>query len=163
MISDSTGSSSSGNQTPDSEGADFQRRFTMFLQYRDHLWKIRQSNYEKVDTIILTISSALLGWSPTLLVKPAADGLNVSYNWFLSAWGCLALAIFSTLSSFLFVRRAINEQIEGAEEYYLKCDESAFDRGKRWTFWTEVLNVSSSGVFILGLLLLAVAVLESRR
>lgn len=128
-------------------------RKTIYAATREDLLKRSLSNSENMDKAILSLSSAFLGASLGLM-KNVVDVHCANYPQLLTAsWWLFAAAIIFTLTSFLASQRAINKQLELAEKYYLKGEDSALSATNPFALATEYINWGSAIVFILAVIL----------
>jgi hypothetical protein len=135
-----------------------QENIEIYNSRRDELLKRQLSNSENFDRAILTVSTAMLGFS-LAFVKDIVniETAQLSIALYLS-WVSFILAIFSTLSSFLVGQGEINRELKRAERYYLEGDESAYKKSTETKQVTECLNFSSAFFFFTGLLLICIFV-----
>lgn len=133
-------------------------RLETFKRYQDHLWNLRQSNTEKQDNLVLTLSAGILGLSVTFVkdVVPLARVIDLPY--LMISWGLFIGAILSTLVSYWAGRHDMDLQLDYAEKYYLECNAEYFNKPNPWQKWTVVINVLSSAFFASAVILLVIFV-----
>ena len=136
------------------EGKISELRMTMFTQFRDHLWTLRQSNIEKSDNLILTLSAAILGISLTFVKDIVSLERAIDLNILIIAWTLLGFTIISTLLSYWTGRNENEAQVTIAEKYYIKRDTEAFDEINPWKKRTNICNNTSSWCFSVAVVLL---------
>lgn len=129
-------------------------RRTMFKEYQDHLWTLRQSNIEHSDSLILTLSAAILGLSISFVKDLVPLARAVHLECLLISWGLLSAAIMSTLVSYSFGRRDMDLQSEYAKEYYIQNKKEFFNKTNPWQKITGWCNTASAWAFSLGVILL---------
>ncbi|MCD6704476.1 MULTISPECIES: hypothetical protein [Vibrio] len=94
-------------------------------KFREELLKRQLSNNEGYDKAILSLSSAGLALSLTA-IKFVVPLETASYLWALKmSWVLFLLTVLSTLAAYLIGNKAIDKQLEIAEDYYLKALVSA--------------------------------------
>lgn len=132
---------------------DGQIRLDIYNARRDELLKRQLSNSENFDRAILTVSTAALGFSLAFIKDivsiETAKLLMILYI----SWLFLLLAILSTLSSFLIGQHEIKGELDRAERYYIKREETAFEESRAKMQWAEVCNYFSALLFALGVIL----------
>ena len=129
-----------------------EERQRKYKETRDDLLVRQLSNSEKFDGAILTLSTAALGFSLSFLSKVVrANRVQCSALLTLS-WCFFALAIISTISSFLASQLGIKRQLEYAENYYLEKRDEYLYKKNRPAEVTEWLNYASAFLFIFGIL-----------
>lgn len=119
-------------------------------EYRSDLLKRELSNSENFDRSVLSLSSALLAAS-IAFIRPSDVGVGTHHAAILAwSWAALAVAIVSTMVSFLVSQRAINRQLKLADDYYLKNQEDALTAVNGLAKWTERLNIFAGAAFLAG-------------
>ncbi len=107
-----------------------------FNSFRDESWKRQLSNTESFDKTVLTLSSAGLALSLTFL-KLIVPVDKADYLWLLkTSWICFLLAIIFSLGAFIISNKAINRQLQIAEDYYVNRKASAFNQQN----WFSIIN-----------------------
>lgn len=120
----------------------------IFGSYKAEIDKRELSNTDNYDKSILTLSSAGLAISLTL-IKDILPIEPASYLFLLYfAWGFFGLSITTTIISFLISNKALQYQLDVAERYYIFGDENAFNAPNRWLSATMWLNRSSGTFFV---------------
>lgn len=128
---------------------DHAERQRLYEKTRDDLLKRQLSNSENFDKAILSVSTAALGFSLAFL-KDFVVLEHARCGWLLNAsWGLFVWAIVATIVSLLVSQRGIMEQLEKAEGYYLRGDESHLTRGF-YAKATDWINGAAGVLFILG-------------
>lgn len=135
-------------------------RRRLLAETRADLLKRQLSNAENYDKAILSLSTAILGFSFAFL-KDFVPAHLAERLWLLYAsWVMLTGAVITTVVSFWVSQRAINVQLEKAEDYYLRNDEAALEKS-RIAKVTDWLNIATGVLFILGVLLTTVFVIAN--
>jgi hypothetical protein len=130
-----------------------QDRQELYQNTREDLLKRQLSNNEKLDTAILTLSSAALALSVNFLNGSFTDNL---FCLLILAWLCLLSAISITLVSYHTSQAGIEKQLTLAERYYLRNDQSALTERNGPAEMTDRLAYASTIAFVLGVLLLLI-------
>src|SRR6266849_4563171 len=92
-----------------------EERKKLYSELRAELFKRQLSNAENYDKAILSLATAVLGFSLVFL-KDIASIANAKEVWILQiSWFFLALTIVSTLSSFFTSQAGISKQLKYAE------------------------------------------------
>ena len=131
----------------------FEERKKLYAETRADLLKRQLSNSENADRAILSVSTASLGFS-LAFIKDIVLINSANFQGFLYiSWCFFSLAIITTLTSFYTSQKAIEEQLQNADDYYLKFDESASQRRPRFAILTERLNTAGSFLLVAGILL----------
>ncbi len=115
-------------------------------KFREELLKRQLSNSEGYDKAILSLSSAGLALSLTAIrfVVPLE---NASYLWAIKiSWILFLLTVISSLVAYLIGNKAIDKQLEIAEDYYLKGLASAQTARNQYQRINNILN-SLTGIF----------------
>ncbi|MGR5108891.1 hypothetical protein [Shewanella chilikensis] len=115
-------------------------------KFREELLKRQLSNNEGYDKAILSLSSAGLALSLTAIrfVVPLE---TASYLWALkTSWVLFLLTVLSTLVAYLVGNKAIDTQLEIAEDYYLKALVSAQTAKNPYQKFNTILN-RFTGIF----------------
>lgn len=128
-------------------------RQELYQRTREDLLKRQLSNNEKLDTAILTLSSAALALSVTFLNGSFTDN---HFSLLILAWLCLLSAIAITLISYHTSQAGIEKQLSLAERYYLNSDESALTEQNGPAKMTDRLAYASTLAFVVGVLLLLI-------
>ena len=128
----------------------------VYSEYRNHLVEARRQSYEQFDKAIFLLAGGALTVS-IALIKEIVPFQAAQYKPLLAcAWFLFTLPLLLTLASFLCSRRAIDEQLKNAEDYFCKGDRSARTKKNPYSRATEILNYSSASSFVLGLATLLV-------
>jgi len=130
-------------------------------EYRKDLLTGRQDSIKSFDQAMLTLSSAALGISLTIvnqIVANAGDVITGTQRWWLGAtWTTFGMSIVATTSSFLCSQVAFDKDIAKVDQV-LQGNVEAKQSTHHFGRLTAVLNWISavgflSGVFALGCLL----------
>ncbi|EKO3865995.1 hypothetical protein JFR02_005202 [Vibrio harveyi] len=109
-------------------------------KFREELLKRQLSNNEGYDRAILSLSSAGLALSLTAIrfIVPLE---SASYLWALKAsWILFLLTVISTLAAYLIGNKAIDKQLDIAEDYYIKALVSAQTASNPYQKINTILN-----------------------
>lgn len=129
------------------------RRLALYDKTRGELLKQQISNSETYDKSLLTLSSAFLGLS-LAFVKDIVPLAEVRYLWILFlSWAGLTLAIVGTIWSFIYGQRVIKRLLDGARQYYIEKDQTAFEKSRMYSEQLDHVNEFSGFVFIAAVLL----------
>ncbi len=126
-------------------------RGELYQKTREDLLKRQLSNNENFDRSILTLASAALALSVTFLNGTGAHGC---FALLVLSWIGFVLAIVITIISYLTSQHGISRQLELAERYYLKNDDSALTATNLAAAWTDRCAVSSAVSFVIAIILL---------
>ncbi|HEY3779907.1 MAG TPA: hypothetical protein VGL56_02405 [Fimbriimonadaceae bacterium] len=121
--------------------------------YREHLWTLRQTNFDKADNMILTLSSALLTFSVAFLKDIVHAKDFGGLGWLVASWIFLAFAILVCFCSFYVSRKTMERQDELAYEYYIQDKDHDFRKENKWLRGTEVCNFIAAACFVVGIAL----------
>jgi hypothetical protein len=137
-----------------------QTRWDAYRAYTGPLHALRQSNFEKFDQAILTLSSGGLGLSIAFIKSfiPDLCGHICLLIILLLSWILFAGALLSTMMSFRSGKESIDEQLANAEKYYLEGRTEFLNRHNPFTVETARYNKISFGLFILAVILTLVFV-----
>lgn len=108
----------------------------IYNTFRDDLLKRQLSNTENYDKSILTLSSAGLAMSLTVLkfIVPVEQANSL---WLIKAsWLSFLLSIILSLVAYLISNAAITKALQIAEDYYVNKEASAFNKSN----WLSTLN-----------------------
>jgi len=134
------------------DSSDEQRREQLHEAKRTELIAQRSSNSEAYDKAVLTLSSAFLGIS-LAFIKDFAGDAPLACSWLLIvSWGAFGFAIIAAVVSFQVGNKAIEIQLERAEQYYIHRDETAHSK-TRIAQWVDYVNWASGSLFVLGVFL----------
>ncbi len=96
----------------------------MFSERRKELIDRQLSNSEGQDRSILTLSSSGLVLSVSF-IRFVVELDGAVYSWLLFAsWSFFALAVVSTIFSYLVGQKAINDSIDISYKYYIEDDDN---------------------------------------
>lgn len=124
----------------------------IFATYKAEVDKRELSNTDNYDKNILTLSSAGLAISLTVLKDIVPIG-QVSHIWFLySAWIFFGCAILITIFSFLISNAALRAQLDIAHKYYIDEDESFFGKVSLISKTLDWVNRFSGVCFVLAII-----------
>jgi hypothetical protein len=118
-------------------------------KYREDANKRSLSNTENYDRSILTLSTAMLGFS-LAFIRDMGNAQGVECKLLLPlSWLLFLTTIAVVLYSFRLSERGLAEALKNAESYYLDGDETAFSAPNRFRNWTEKLNTASGVLFVI--------------
>jgi len=124
----------------------------VYFDYRSHLVNSRQKSYEQFDKAIFILSGGALTVSFAFLKDIVPLATSQFKPLLLCSWLCFTLSLVFTLISYKLSIKAIDKQIEIADDYFTKEDTEAFNRKNTFSEITERVNYSSAGLFIIGLI-----------
>lgn len=134
----------------DSDLADSQA----YANYRGELYKSMLANSENLDKTIITLSSASLGLSLTLIDKliPMKEAFLKSL--IIYSWYCFVLSIILVIISYLIGQKAIKVQLIAAEEYFIKKNSEFFNKKNHYYLGCEIATIGAAVLFAVGLILM---------
>jgi len=119
---------------------DSEERKRLYERHREELSKRQISNAENLDKSILTYSAAGLALSLGFL-KDFIPISQAKYAWMLyGSWAGFTFAIVTVIASYVVSLKVLRLQLVRAEQYYLKCEESACDESSGWDKCADLLN-----------------------
>ncbi len=124
----------------------------IYDSYCDEIHKRQLSNTENYDKSILTLSSSGLAISLTFLNIMIPTGKIQSLWLIKTSWILFLLTIGCSLIAYLVSNSALNSQLEIAENYYIKAQESAFNQKNFFSKFNNILNYFVGAFFFLALL-----------
>jgi hypothetical protein len=128
----------------------------MFSERREELINRQLSNSEGQDRAILTLSSSGLVLSVSF-IRYVVELDGAEYSWLLfSSWAFFALAVVSTVLSYLIGQKAINDSIEISHKYYIEDDDEYESVVPLSSKINDKVNLVSSITFMLAVLSIAV-------
>ena len=107
---------------------------------REDLLKRQLSNSENYDKAILSLSSAGLALSVTVIkfIVPLDKAENL---WTLKiSWGMFLITIISSLLAFLISNKAISRQLDIQEDYYINCSRKAQTESNNYSKVNSIIN-----------------------
>ncbi len=124
----------------------------VFESARDHLNEASIKNTEAFDKAILSLSSAglVISLTFTKFIAPLDQAVSIHYLQF--AWICFALAMISTVTSFLTSNSAIAVEREHIYKYYMEENDDYINKANYWGKITYWINRASAILFIVGML-----------
>lgn len=127
----------------------------MFSERRKELVDRQLSNSEGQDRAILTLSSSGLVLSVTF-VRFVIDLNEAVYKWLLlTSWAFFALAVVSTILSYLIGQKAINDSIDVSYKYYIEDDDNYENVVPCSSKINDFVNLLSSITFMLAVVSIA--------
>jgi len=140
---------------------DQKRAIEIYDSFRDDLNKRSLSNSENYDRAILTLSSSGLAISLTFL-KFLVPPDKASGIWMMQlGWICFLISIVITIIAFRVGNKAIEKQLEIAEEYYVNNNPKAFDQKNCWSMLNNCLNSFVGLLFSIALILIVIFVIKN--
>jgi hypothetical protein len=117
--------------------------------YRDDLRKRQLSNNENYDKTVLTLSSSGLALSLTA-IKFAIPLTTARYLYLIQgSWWLFGATIFISIFAYWISNKALDKQLEIAEEYYSKGIEDAFSKKNWYSNVNDWLNMAAGLTFII--------------
>lgn len=127
----------------------------MFSERRRELVDRQLSNSEGQDRAILTLSSSGLVLSITF-TRFVLDLNEAVCKWLLlTSWAFFALAVVSTILSYLIGQKAINDSIEVSYKYYIEDNDDYENVTPCSSKINDVVNLISSIAFMLAVVSIA--------
>ena len=131
------------------------RAENLYDKHRDKVWEDIKSSTESFDKYMLTFSSGALALSLAFIKDTVPLKTAVWIPSLLLSWGAFVLCIVTTLVSFRFSIKALENTIPALNEYYLQGKQDAFNRHlKSW--WSKAIDCCTVGqivFFALGVIL----------
>ena len=125
------------------------KEFKIYDDYRDDLIKRELSNTEIYDKTILTLSSSALALSLTaikLVIPSSAASCLFLMQW---CWWLFGITIAISIIAYLVSNKALDNQLEIAEDYYSKGIDDAFSRKNWYSIINNWLNISTGFTFLI--------------
>ena len=127
----------------------------MFSERRKELIDRQLSNSEGQDRAILTLSSSGLVLSVSF-IRFVVELDGAAYSWLLySSWSFFALAVVSTIFSYLIGQKAINESINISYKYYIEDNDDYENVVPLSSKINDKVNLLSSIAFMLAVVSIA--------
>lgn len=126
-----------------------------FAKVREKLWSQRSGSTDKIDNIILTVSSAFLGLSITFLkdiVQPAPPSHPETLWW---SWAAFTAAIAFVFVSHHSSYSACGYELKRNEFYFVKRIDQALTFSNGWQSVTQIFNILAALCFLAGIVLSA--------
>lgn len=125
-----------------------EERKTLYKNLEEELHKRQLSNNESFDKSVLTLSSAGLAFSVSMIksVIPINDAIFIGCLY--AAWVLFGLTIVSTILSLITSQSGINTQLEHSYKYYIELDDSYLNKRNNGALLTEFFNKASGLFFI---------------
>lgn len=118
---------------------------------RDHLIRLQLSNSEGFDRAILTLSSAGLALSITVVKDLVRNG-PMHQAWSLQAtWVLFALSIATVVVSYITSQQGIDDHLGYAHEYYEEGRAEFWNKSSPWRHWTIRLGYAGGVLFLLAI------------
>ena len=136
----------------DGQETEYQQRQRLYASTRAELLERQFSNSEEYDKAILTFASGFLAASLGFIKDLLPAGQLIALPLLYLSWSCLAVAILSTVVSFLVSNNAIDKQLDLAGRYYLQGDNTAYQRSNAARA-VQYANYASGITFFLGIAL----------
>ena len=134
-----------GNRTEE----DQKRAIEIYDAYRDDVRKRQLSNNENYDKTILTLSSSGLALSLTA-IKFAIPLATASHLFLIQgSWWLFGITIFISIIAYWVSNKALDIQLENAEDYYSKGIEDAFSKKNWYADVNDWLNMTAGVTFII--------------
>lgn len=134
-----------GNRTEE----DQKRAIEIYDAYRDDVRKRQLSNNENYDKTILTLSSSGLALSLTA-IKFAIPLATASHLFLIQgSWWLFGITIFISIIAYWVSNKALDIQLENAEDYYSKGIEDAFSKKNWYSDINDLLNMAAGVTFII--------------
>ena len=134
-------------------GASCEMSEETYFRERTTLIDMEQKSADQHDKAILTLTAGALGLSITFLDKIAANPLPETLFLVGLSWLLFILAIICIVASFLTSQSACRRQRELLDGEY--STGLVPDENNRPADWTRYLNIGAYGLFVLGVICLA--------
>jgi hypothetical protein len=138
-------------QTETPDDTDFRNR--LFKENYDELVKKQISNSENFDRSILTLSTSGLGISLAFIKDFVPLATAEVKTCLMLSWVLFAVAIISTMGSFLTSQKAITTQIDYSHKYYLERKDEYLALANPYSAATSRLNFAAGAAFIFAIFL----------
>ena len=122
-----------------------------FAKVREKLWSQRSGSTDKIDNIILTVSSSFLGLSITFLkdiVQPAPPSQPEILWW---SWGAFTAAIAFVFVSHHSSYSACGYELKRNEVYFVRRIDQALTFSNGWQSVTQFFNILAALCFLAGI------------
>lgn len=127
-------------------------RNELLAKYRDDILRRQLSNNENYDKAVLSLGTAFLGFSMAFL-KDFVSYQNATCAPLLPiSWVLFCFSIVATVASFFISQKGLSTQLEYAENYYLKNDQSYLAKINPAARWTDWVNYGSALSFVLAII-----------
>ncbi|MEZ8904888.1 MULTISPECIES: hypothetical protein [Vibrio] len=127
---------------------DQKRAVEIFDNFRDELNKRQLSNTENYDKAILTLSSSGLAISLTF-IRSIVPIDSAEYLFLVQlGWGLFLLSIIMSLVAYQLSNKAIDKEMQKAEEYYINSRQSAFAEKNWFSNINNILNIIIGLLFV---------------
>jgi hypothetical protein len=126
-----------------------ERAIKIYDAYRDDLRKRQLSNSENYDKTVLTLSSSGLALSLTAIkfaIPLATAKYLISLQW---SWWLFGTTILSMIVAYWIGNKALDKQLEIAEDYYAKSNEDAFSTKNWYAIVNNWLNIFAGLTFLI--------------
>jgi hypothetical protein len=124
--------------------------------YLLHLYSLLEKAESDYDRNVLALSGAALGVSFAFLKVLLGPGPFLVPLWLALAWSAWGLSILCVLASFFFSQQALRSAIREFD-----ADSLAANLGGRFDRITACFNVLSGGLFLVGVILMAIFVFHN--
>lgn len=139
-----------------------QTRRHLYEQTKAELASQQLANATTFDNAILTLSSAFLALSVAFIkdvVSPISSAVWLPLLY--ASWGSFCLAIVAVVGSFMIGQHAYTVLRRGAERYYIKGEQDAFNISVTMSRRIAAANIVHGAFFILGTMLTLAFVLAN--
>lgn len=132
-----------------------------YLKRRDELESIRMEAFSSFDKAVLSLSTGCLAFSMAFLGQIGMPFSKTTLFLIGVAWFAFLLVIICNLASYLFAQKNMEEKVLDLDQKYKKeIEEKEPDTEPEKTHWerkaTDICNKSAFGLFVLGVLCMAV-------
>ncbi|OAI06233.1 hypothetical protein A1353_09480, partial [Methylomonas methanica] len=125
-----------------------ERAIKIYDAYRDDLRKRQLSNTENYDKTILTLSSSALALSLTairIIIPLKSANCLFIIQW---CWWLFGVTIAISIIAYWVSNKALDKQLEIAEDYYSNGNNDAFSRKNWYSITNNWLNISTGFTFL---------------
>lgn len=124
----------------------------VYFEYRNHLIETRRQSYEQFDKAIFFLSGGGLAVSLTILEAIVPLRMAQFKIFLIFTWILFTTPLLLTLLSFIVSRRALDKQLQYADDFFVKGQKNAFDKKNVEAQVTECLNFISGTSFCIGVI-----------
>lgn len=124
---------------------------SIFATYKAEIDKRELSNTDNYDKHILTLSSAGLALTLTVVKDIVPHSQTEAFGFLYASWIFFGCAILATIFSFSISNLALRSQLNIAQRYYMDEDETAFGEISGASKLLTWVNRISGGCFVLAI------------
>lgn len=140
------------------EDQDLKRRRELLDRRYQDLSERQLSNTQSYDRTILTLSSALLGFSIAAVRFIAPIEAMTAACLMIVSWTLLGVVMVLSVTAFWVSNQAIDKQMDYAERYYERYEDEFFNKKSGWDTANDFLNLASGSAFVAAITLIIIFV-----